>query len=99
MHRSQAKPILRKLGEMAVVSVLGKMPRKLRRSTGRRFANAAWRELNQLPPRDHRTSLTVIQWMANQYLDYLEMKAKEESDVTRVDAEASPGNDVGSPAS
>lgn len=83
---------LRAISELAIVRILGRVPRKLRRSAGRVYANEAYRHLNGLPMLKHgavSTNRTVIEWVSREYSRYVE----------GLDAKASSGADVGSPAS
>lgn len=48
MSRHTQKATLRKLSEIAIKAVLKSVPRSFRRSVGRVYANAAYRELNGL---------------------------------------------------
>lgn len=66
MNRYTVKPDLRTLGEMAIVMVLGKVPRKLRRAAGRRYANTTYRRMNGLASihTDYKVNQTVTDWIA-----------------------------------
>ncbi len=82
---------LRAISELAIVRILGKVPRKLRRSAGRVYANEAYRHFKDMPMLKHgsiSTNRTVIVWVSREYSRYVE----------GLDAKASSTNDVGSSA-
>ena len=82
---------LRTLSETALIRILGNVPRKLRRSAGRIYANEAYRYLNgtSLMQSSVKSNQTVIEWVSREYSRY----------VTGLDAKTRSGNDAGSPAS
>lgn len=66
---------LRAISELAIVRILGRVPRKLRRSAGRVYANEAYRHLNGMPMLKHgavSTNRTVIEWVSREYSRYVE---------------------------
>lgn len=92
--RIAAKPTLRKLSEMAIVGVLGRVPRRLRRPVANRYANAAWRQLRGLPPIDLKANAQVIDWVVREFKKLI----GDKPDVAELVGAASPADDVGSPA-
>ena len=79
----ETKPDLRKLSEVAIQMVLGKVPRKIRRQAARRFANAASRQLRDLDPlvtKSTRANPQVTSWIVREYHAYV--AAKQSSNVT-----------------
>lgn len=67
MTRQIIKQDLRRIAEIGIIAVLGKVPRKLRRSTGRMFANAAYRSMKGL---DYDGNREVVEWITREYEGY-----------------------------
>ena len=75
---------LRAISELAIARILGKVPRKLRRSAGRVYANEAYRHLNGLPMLKHgavSTNRTVIEWVSREYSRYVETNNGDKAEM------------------
>lgn len=66
MNRYQIKPQLRTICEIGIISILGRIPRRLRRSSARGFANASYRKLKGLP-KLRPTSDAFTDWATSEY--------------------------------
>lgn len=66
------KPTLRKLSEMAIVSVLGRVPRNIRRAAATTYANEAWRELRGLKPLNQKANRQIVEWVAKEFKKFVE---------------------------
>lgn len=69
MTRQVDKQLLRKISEAAVLRVAGRVDRKLRRKAGRTYANAAYRDMSNLPPRGTAHPV-IIKWVVDQYVKF-----------------------------
>lgn len=69
ISRQQAKRRLRIISEIAIIQVIGRIPRKLRRSAGREFANASYRVIQGLPKLNPKVNTDVINWIVKQFND------------------------------
>lgn len=81
-NRTVIKQDLRTIAEIGIVGVLGKIPRRLRRSAGRQFASSAYRKLNGLPTLNFKTNPAVIDWIVREYKEYQLSKTSNQADRT-----------------
>lgn len=65
--RYQIKPQLRSISEIGILNILGRIPRRLRRSAARGFANASYRALKGLPKLDHKINSSFTDWVIGEY--------------------------------
>lgn len=69
-NKHELKQSLAKLGEIAVMKILGtSVPRDMRRQAGRVLGAAAYRQLNGLNsvPRDAKANGAVLAWIIKEY--------------------------------
>lgn len=67
--RHDIRKHLGKLSEIAILRLLGRVPRKPRRASARRMGNAAYRVLYELPGQatDKLVSRPVVAWVVQEY--------------------------------
>lgn len=76
MNRTVVKQDLRRIAEVGIVGVLGRVPRRNRREAGRILANEGYRKLNNLPRLNHRASKPLVDWIAKSYGEYQDQLSK-----------------------
>ncbi len=94
-NRNVIKQDLRTIAEIGIVSVLGKVPRKFRRASGRIFANEALRAINGLPAYNKRANRAIIDWIVKEW-DGIEQQRLHE--ISGGDPESDPSNHGGEAA-
>lgn len=93
--RTVARANLRAISEVAIVRILGRVPRKLRRSAGRIYANEAYRHFRGLPMLKHgavSSNRTVIEWVSREYSRYAQgLDGKASSEPSSGSPSSGPG--------